>query len=105
MGLRRRVAARAALRALPLVVEAFGALPGFEDVDTGSLERDLKETLRLAAYSRITYTEAFETLRSKRQRSTNRPAGDIVARPVLVKGLEFNNVLVLEADKLGTREL
>jgi AcrR family transcriptional regulator len=30
---------------LPLVVEAFGELPGFEEVDTGSLERDLKETL------------------------------------------------------------
>lgn len=31
---------------LPLVVEAFGELPGFEEVDTGSLERDLKETLK-----------------------------------------------------------
>ncbi|MBJ22196.1 MAG: TetR family transcriptional regulator [Deltaproteobacteria bacterium] len=30
---------------LPLVVEAFGELPGFEEVDTGSLEVDLKETL------------------------------------------------------------
>mgnify|MGYP000538053185 CR=1 FL=1 len=39
---------------LPLVVEAFGALPGFEDVDAGSLERDLKETLRK-------YLEAFNT--------------------------------------------
>ena len=37
---------------LPLVVEAFGALPGFEDVDAGSLERDLKETLKK-------YLEAF----------------------------------------------
>ena len=39
---------------LPLVVEAFGALPGFEDVDAGSLERDLKETLKK-------YLEAFNT--------------------------------------------
>lgn len=31
---------------LPLVVEAFGQLPGFEEVDTGSLEVDLKETLK-----------------------------------------------------------
>ncbi|MDX1649476.1 MAG: TetR/AcrR family transcriptional regulator [Myxococcota bacterium] len=31
---------------LPLVVEAFGQLPGFEDVDTGSLEGDLKAMLR-----------------------------------------------------------
>jgi AcrR family transcriptional regulator len=30
---------------LPLVVEAFGDLPGFEDVDTGALDRDLKEML------------------------------------------------------------
>ena len=31
---------------LPLVVEAFGQLPGFEEVDSGSLETDLKETLK-----------------------------------------------------------
>ena len=37
---------------LPLVVEAFGRLPSFEDVDTGSLEGDLKTMLRR-------YLEAF----------------------------------------------
>ncbi len=31
---------------LPLVVEAFGNLPGFEDVDTGSVAEDLKQMLR-----------------------------------------------------------
>ena len=31
---------------LPLVVEAFGALPGFRDVDTGSLAGDLTAMLR-----------------------------------------------------------
>ena len=31
---------------LPLVVEAFGDLPGFEEVDSGSLATDLKETLK-----------------------------------------------------------
>jgi AcrR family transcriptional regulator len=30
---------------LPLVVEAFGELPAFEDVDTGSVDRDLKAML------------------------------------------------------------
>ena len=31
---------------LPLVVEAFGQLPGFEEVDTGNLSEDLKKMLR-----------------------------------------------------------
>ena len=31
---------------LPLVVEAFGGLPGFEEVDTGTLAEDLKKMLR-----------------------------------------------------------
>ena len=31
---------------LPLVVEAFGQLPAFEDVDTGSLEEDLVQMVR-----------------------------------------------------------
>ncbi len=39
---------------LPLVVEAFGQLPGFEDVDTGSLEDDLKKMLRA-------YLQAFNS--------------------------------------------
>lgn len=30
---------------LPLVVEAFGQLPGFEPVDTGNLEQDIKQML------------------------------------------------------------
>ncbi len=39
---------------LPLVVEAFGALPGLEDVDTGDLVGDLSEMLR-------SYLKLFET--------------------------------------------
>lgn len=31
---------------IPLIVEAFGQLPGFEDCDTGSLSGDLKQMLR-----------------------------------------------------------
>jgi AcrR family transcriptional regulator len=31
---------------LPLVVEAFGGLPGFEEIDTGSVVEDLKQMLR-----------------------------------------------------------
>jgi AcrR family transcriptional regulator len=39
---------------LPLVVEAFGGLPGFEDVDTGDLAEDLKRMLR-------SYVQVFNT--------------------------------------------
>jgi AcrR family transcriptional regulator len=39
---------------LPLVVEAFGQLPGFEEVDTGSLAEDLKKMLRA-------YLQAFNS--------------------------------------------
>ena len=39
---------------LPLVVEAFGGLPGFEEVDTGQLDVDLKETLK-------SYLEVFHS--------------------------------------------
>jgi AcrR family transcriptional regulator len=37
---------------LPLVVEAFGQLPGFEEVDTGELAEDLKKMIR-------SYLQAF----------------------------------------------
>jgi len=39
---------------LPLVIEAFGQLPAFQDVDTGSLEQDVKQMLRA-------YLELFNT--------------------------------------------
>jgi AcrR family transcriptional regulator len=39
---------------LPLVVEAFGLLPGFEEVDTGNLAEDLKKMLR-------SYLQAFNS--------------------------------------------
>lgn len=39
---------------LPLVVEAYGQLPGIEDVDTGELAEDLKRMLR-------SYLQAFNT--------------------------------------------
>ena len=39
---------------LPLVVEAFGRLPAFEDVDTGSVAEDLKQMLKA-------YIQAFNS--------------------------------------------
>ncbi|HKK50271.1 MAG TPA: TetR/AcrR family transcriptional regulator [Myxococcota bacterium] len=39
---------------LPIVVEAFSALPGFEEVDSGSLVEDLKSTLKA-------YLEVFDS--------------------------------------------
>jgi AcrR family transcriptional regulator len=39
---------------IPLIVEAFGQLPGFEDCDTGSLAEDLKQMLKR-------YLEVFNT--------------------------------------------
>ncbi|MCG8589773.1 MAG: TetR/AcrR family transcriptional regulator [Proteobacteria bacterium] len=39
---------------LPLVVEAFGQLPGFDEVDSGSLAEDLKKMLRA-------YLQSFNT--------------------------------------------
>jgi AcrR family transcriptional regulator len=42
---------------LPLVVEAFGQLPGFEEFDTGRLEVDLKETLK--AYLQVFHSTSL----------------------------------------------
>ena len=39
---------------IPLIVEAFGQLPGFQDCDTGSLAEDLKQMLKR-------YLEVFNT--------------------------------------------
>ena len=53
---------------LPLVVEAFGQLPGFEEVDSGSLETDLKETLKtyLANFNASSLGAVFPSLAGER---------------------------------------
>ena len=53
---------------LPLVVEAFGQLPGFEEVDSGSLETDLKETLKtyLANFNSTSLGAVFPSLAGER---------------------------------------
>jgi AcrR family transcriptional regulator len=54
---------------LPLVVEAFSGLPGFEEVDTGSLRRDLKETLEsyLEAFNATSLSTVFPSLAGERK--------------------------------------
>lgn len=53
---------------LPLVVEAFGQLPGFDEVDSGSLETDLKETLKtyLKNFSETSLGAVFPSLAGER---------------------------------------
>ncbi|MGY8738740.1 MAG: TetR/AcrR family transcriptional regulator [bacterium] len=53
---------------LPLVVEAFGRLPGFEEVDSGRLETDLKETLKtyLANFNATSLGAVFPSLAGER---------------------------------------
>jgi AcrR family transcriptional regulator len=45
---------------LPLVVEAFGQLPGFQEVDTGNLTDDLKQMLR--AYLEVYNSSALSAV-------------------------------------------
>ncbi len=53
---------------LPLVVEAFGGLPGFEEVDTGNLATDLKKMLRayLEVYNSTPLSAVLPSLAGER---------------------------------------
>jgi AcrR family transcriptional regulator len=53
---------------LPLVVEAFSGLPGFEEVDSGSLVEDLKATLKayLEAFNSSALSTVFPSLAGER---------------------------------------
>lgn len=54
---------------LPLVVEAFSGLPGFQEVDSGSLRQDLKETLKayLEAFNSTSLSTVFPSLAGERK--------------------------------------
>jgi len=53
---------------LPLIVEAFGQLPGFEEVDTGDLASDLKQMLRgyLQAFNSTALAAVLPSLAGER---------------------------------------
>ncbi len=57
---------------LPLVVEAFGQLPGMEDADTGSLAEDLKRMLRgyLQAFNTTALSAVLPSLAGERAHNT-----------------------------------
>lgn len=57
---------------LPLVVEAFGQLPGMEDVDTGDLAEDLKRMLRgyLQAFHTTALSAVLPSLAGERAHNT-----------------------------------
>jgi len=57
---------------LPLVVEAFGQLPGMEDVDTGDLAEDLKRMLRgyLQAFNTTALSAVLPSLAGERAHNT-----------------------------------
>jgi AcrR family transcriptional regulator len=69
---------------LPLVVEAFGGLPSFEDTDTGSLESDLKAMLRsyLELFNKTPLAAVLPALASERAHD---PALAELFDPVLVQ--------------------
>lgn len=57
---------------LPLVVEAFGQLPGMEDADTGDLGEDLKRMLRgyLQAFNTTALSAVLPSLAGERAHNT-----------------------------------
>lgn len=91
-------------RSISDLVEAILAFEGITN-PRRQFWSDLLEVLRIADRSGVSLLDAFEGLRSKRQRSFLQRSDDIVARPLMVKGLEFANVLILEGGRFGTREL
>jgi len=67
---------------------------------------DLITILRTAERNpALSFEESFDQLAASRQRNVRYPDGNIVARTVMVKGLEFPHALILRADRLDTCQL
>jgi len=78
---------------LPLVIEAFGGLPAFEDVDTGDVVRDLKKMLRsyLDLFNSTQLSAVLPSLAGERAHNPDLSAFDPVMqdrRQPLIRALE-----------------
>ena len=78
---------------LPLVIEAFGGLPAFEDVDTGDVVRDLKKMLRsyLDLFNSTQLSAVLPSLAGERAHNPDLAAFDPVMldrRQPLIRALE-----------------
>lgn len=88
--------------------ELFQAIGGLDDIVVARRElwEGLGLVLTLAEQADCgTFVEAFEALSADRARGHERAADRIAATPLLVKGLEYDHVLVVAAHKLSREEL
>jgi hypothetical protein len=68
--------------------------------------RDMQRALTVAAESRdVTVTEALSRIRSRTRFGGRRTEGRVISRPLLIKGLEYDHALVLNAQRLSSTEL
>jgi len=93
------------LRDLLALARSLTGLPGVV-IARAELWQCLEQALTLAANStELLVAEAVTLQRNALRRSGRKVVDRTVATPLLVKGLEFDNVLVLDAEQLSTEEL
>jgi hypothetical protein len=68
--------------------------------------RDMTKALKVAAVSGgVTVGEALSRIRNRSRFIGRTPEARIISRPLLIKGLEYDHALVLNAERLSSTEL
>jgi DNA helicase-2/ATP-dependent DNA helicase PcrA len=103
-GILSALAADGGFRAVEIALDAFQKIPGAK-VTRREMLFEMHRALRESEGSGSTLTESVSTVRNRTSIS-GRPLRKLtIGRTVLIKGLEFDHALVLDADSLNTRSL
>lgn len=66
---------------------------------------EVTTSVAIAGNDGCTVTEALHQLRNRSRAVGRRPAARVVSRPLLVKGLEFDHVIILNPERYSAQEL
>lgn len=89
------------------VRRAMDMLRGLPEVSVYCREawEEVTTSVAIAGNDGCTVTEALHQLRNRSRAVGRRPAARVVSRPLLVKGLEFDHVIILNPERYSAQEL
>jgi AAA domain len=89
------------------VLEALGAMAELQGGRLYRREawRDILQALRIASVSDVTVAQALSRIRNRARTIGRASEQRVISRPLLIKGLEYDHAIVLNAERLTATEL
>ncbi|NKS52461.1 AAA family ATPase [Rhodococcus hoagii] len=99
-----RVRSTPTMSAVRTALDLLGKLPGVT-IHCREAWNEITRSLSIAVTDDYTVTEALQRIRNQTRVAGRRPSKHVVSRPLLVKGLEYDHVIILNPTAYSAQEL